>query len=62
MAPLADGRVLILRQVADRQMFSLLYPTGPGTGELLLGAVACAGMTLLPPSPDGRCVYALSAA
>lgn len=61
VAPLADGRVLILRRVADRQMFSLLYPTGPGTGELLLGAVACAEMTLLPPSPDGRCVYALSA-
>ncbi|MGC5545599.1 hypothetical protein ACPYPE_33580 [Streptomyces griseus] len=61
VAPLADGRVLIQRQVADRQMFSLLYPTGPGTGELLLGAVACARMTLLPPSPDGRCVYALSA-
>ncbi|MFG3404553.1 hypothetical protein [Streptomyces sp. NPDC048142] len=61
VAPLADGRVLIRRRVADRQMFSLLYPTGPGTGELLLGAVECAGMTLLPPSPDGRCVYALSA-
>ncbi|WP_137235216.1 hypothetical protein [Streptomyces sp. BPSDS2] len=61
VAPLADGRVLIQRQVADRQMFSLLYPTGPGTGELLLGTVACARMTLLPPSPDGRCVYALSA-
>ncbi|MEV7653849.1 hypothetical protein AB0O39_06715 [Streptomyces anulatus] len=61
VAPLADGRVLILRRVADRQMFSLLYPTGPGTGELLLGAVACAEMTLLPPSPDGRSVYALSA-
>ncbi|MGW8486387.1 hypothetical protein [Streptomyces sp. NPDC055886] len=61
VAPLADGRVLIRRRVADRQMFSLLYPTGPGTGELLLGAVGCAEMTLLPPSPDGRCVYALSA-
>ncbi len=61
VAPLADGRVLIRRRVADRQMFSLLYPTGPGTGELPLGAVACAEMTLLPPSPDGRCVYALSA-
>ncbi|WP_327333477.1 hypothetical protein [Streptomyces anulatus] len=61
VAPLADGRVLIRRQVADRQMFSLLYPTGPGTGELLLGAVECGEMTLLPPSPDGRCVYALSA-
>ncbi|MFF8502234.1 hypothetical protein ACF07L_16545 [Streptomyces anulatus] len=61
VAPLADGRVLIRRRVADRQMFSLLYPTGPGTGELLLGAVECAETTLLPPSPDGRCVYALSA-
>ncbi|MFI1220953.1 MULTISPECIES: hypothetical protein [unclassified Streptomyces] len=61
VAPLSDGRVLIRRQVADRQMFSLLYPTGPGTGELLLGAVECATMTLLPPSPDGRSVYALSA-
>lgn len=61
VAPLADGRVLIRRRVADRQMFSLLYPTGPGTGELLLGAVECAEMTLLPPSPDGRSVYALAA-
>ncbi|MEU5325056.1 hypothetical protein [Streptomyces parvus] len=61
VAPLADGRVLIRRRVADRQMFSLLYPTGPGTGELLLGGVGCAEMTLLPPSPDGRCVYALAA-
>ncbi|MFE8915844.1 hypothetical protein [Streptomyces globisporus] len=61
VAPLADGRVLIRRRVADRQMFSLLYPTGPGTGELLLGAVGCAEMTLLPPSPDGRSVYALAA-
>ncbi|MFD9847322.1 hypothetical protein [Streptomyces parvus] len=61
VAPLADGRVLIRRRVADRQMFSLLYPTGPGTGELLLGAVGCAEMSLLPPSPDGRCVYALAA-
>ncbi|MFJ9886457.1 hypothetical protein ACIQRW_11415 [Streptomyces sp. NPDC091287] len=61
VAPLADGRVLIRRRVADRQQFSLLYPTGPGTGELLLGAVESAGMTLLPPSPDGRSVYALSA-
>lgn len=61
MVPLADGRVLIRRQVADRQMFSLLYPTGPATGELPLGAVECDGMTLLPPSPDGCSVYALSA-
>ncbi|WP_329388421.1 hypothetical protein [Streptomyces sp. NBC_01716] len=58
--PLTDGRVLIHRQVADRQAFSLLYPTGPGTGELPLGAVECARLTLLPPSPDGRRAYALA--
>lgn len=58
--PLADGRVLIRRRVADRHAFSLLYPTGPGTGELPLGALGCADPTLLPPSPDGRCAYALS--
>lgn len=61
VVPLADGRVLIRRRVADRQMFSLLYPTGPATGELALGAVECDGMTLLPPSPDGSSVYGLSA-
>ncbi|MFF7013727.1 MULTISPECIES: hypothetical protein [Streptomyces] len=60
VAPLADGRVLIRRRVADRQMFSLLYPTGPATGELALGAVECDEMALLPPSPDGTSVYALS--
>ncbi|WP_393057469.1 hypothetical protein [Streptomyces sp. LN549] len=59
--PLADGRVLIRRRVADRHAFSLLYPTGPGTGELPLGAVECAELTLLPPSPDGVSAYALSA-
>ncbi|WP_329164033.1 hypothetical protein OHB49_29580 [Streptomyces sp. NBC_01717] len=61
--PLADGRVLIRRQVADRHTFSLLYPTGPGTGELPLGALECADgarLTLLPPSPDGASAYALS--
>ncbi|PCG82336.1 hypothetical protein CIB93_30680 [Streptomyces sp. WZ.A104] len=60
VVPLTDGRVLIQRRVADRQMFSLLYPTGPGTGELPLGAVESPEMTLLPPSPDGRSVYALA--
>ncbi|MGW1652977.1 hypothetical protein [Streptomyces atratus] len=58
--PLADGRVLIRRRIADRNAFSLLYPTGPGTGELPLGAVGCADLTLLPPSPDGASAYALS--
>ncbi|MFF5566590.1 hypothetical protein ACFY7Z_13430 [Streptomyces sp. NPDC012623] len=61
LLPLADGRVLIGRRVVDRHDFSLLYPTGPGTGQLPMGAIGCAprALTMLPPSPDGRCAYAL---
>ncbi|MEU6212483.1 hypothetical protein ACIPRL_17695 [Streptomyces sp. NPDC090085] len=66
--PLADGRVLIHRRVADRHAFALLYPTGaaagPRTGELQLGAVDAeegVRVTLLPPSPDGCGAYALAA-
>ncbi|MEV6651091.1 hypothetical protein [Streptomyces sp. NPDC051219] len=59
--PLVDGRVLIHRRVAGHHGFSLLYPTGPGTGELPLGAVDCERLALLPPSPDGRAAYALAA-
>ncbi|MGI5399400.1 hypothetical protein ACQEVG_08130 [Streptomyces sp. CA-135486] len=58
--PLADGRVLIRRRVAGQHAFSLLYPTGPGTGELPLGAIESAELTLLPPSPDGVRAYALA--
>ncbi|WP_432096186.1 hypothetical protein [Streptomyces sp. bgisy100] len=58
--PLADGRVLISRRVADRYAFSLLYPTGPGTGELSLGGVVCERLTLLPPVPGGTAAYALA--
>ncbi|MFF7351186.1 hypothetical protein ACFZA1_00785 [Streptomyces filipinensis] len=62
--PLADGRVLIHRLVEHRHAFSLLYPTGPGTGELPLGAVECpepgSRLTLLPPAPDGRRACALA--
>ncbi|MFE9725197.1 hypothetical protein ACFYQ5_16755 [Streptomyces sp. NPDC005794] len=58
--PLSDGRVLIRRRVgADRHTFSLLYPTGPGTGELSLGSLDCPELTLLPPSPDGMSACAL---
>ncbi|MET9731670.1 hypothetical protein ABZZ79_13715 [Streptomyces sp. NPDC006458] len=56
--PLADGRVLISRHTDGRQMFSLLYPTGPGTGELLLGTVE-GRPRLLPPAPGGDRAYAL---
>ncbi|MEU6671541.1 hypothetical protein [Streptomyces sp. NPDC046727] len=62
--PMSDGRVLIHRLVAERHAFSLLYPTGPGTGELPLGAVECpepaARLTLLPPAPGGVRAYALA--
>ncbi|QES50368.1 hypothetical protein DEJ50_23655 [Streptomyces venezuelae] len=63
--PLADGRVLIHRRVADRHAFALLYPTGPRTGELPLGSVPAGEglhVSLLPPSPDGRSAYALAVA
>ncbi|MGW0750548.1 hypothetical protein [Streptomyces sp. NPDC002587] len=69
LLPLADGRVLIHRRVAERHAFALLYPTGaaagPRTGELQLGAV-CAEeggdvrVRLLPPSPGGRDAFALA--
>ncbi|WP_310728148.1 hypothetical protein [Streptomyces sp. N2A] len=62
LLPLTDGRVLILRRVADRFALSLLYPTGPGTGELLLGTVEAAELTLLPPTPGGTDAYALAPA
>ncbi|MCX5196996.1 hypothetical protein OOK31_24390 [Streptomyces sp. NBC_00249] len=65
--PLADGRVLIRRRVADRHAFALLYPSGaaagPRTGELQLGGIeAQEGLRvrLLPPSPDGLGAYALA--
>jgi hypothetical protein len=38
--PMGDGRVLVHRAAAGRHLFALLYPTGPGTGEQQLGAVA----------------------
>ncbi|MEU6287560.1 hypothetical protein [Streptomyces sp. NPDC046988] len=62
--PMADGRVLVHRVAAGRHLFSLLYPTGPGTGELPLGAVECppdtTGPRLLPPVPGGERAYALA--
>ncbi|GGS94763.1 hypothetical protein [Streptomyces chromofuscus] len=62
--PMGDGRVLIRRLAAGRHTFSLLYPTGPGTGELPLGAVECPDpgtrLRLLPPAPGGDKAYALA--
>ncbi|KAA0909347.1 hypothetical protein FGF04_39750, partial [Streptomyces apricus] len=62
--PMADGRVLIHRLTDGRHAFSLLYPTGPGTGEVPLGAVECPDpgteLWLLPPAPGGLRAYALA--
>ncbi|MDT9697930.1 hypothetical protein [Streptomyces sp. P17] len=62
--PMSDGRVLIRRPTDGRHVFTLLYPTGPGTGELLIGAVECpepgSRLRLLPPAPCGRKAYALA--
>ncbi|MEU6084988.1 hypothetical protein [Streptomyces sp. NPDC047108] len=60
LLPLPDGRVLISRRVADRHDVALLYPSGPSTGELPLGSVACEHLTLLPPPPGGTDAYALA--
>ncbi|MGX1884671.1 hypothetical protein [Streptomyces sp. NPDC055287] len=70
LLPLADGRVLIHRREGGashafgsgggRHRFSLLYPTGPRTGELPVGAVECERLELLPPAPGGSRAYALS--
>ncbi|WP_206269462.1 hypothetical protein, partial [Streptomyces antioxidans] len=59
LLPLADGQVLIHRQVAGHHAFSLLYPTGPGTGERPLGGIDRAEVSLLPPAPGGLCAFAL---
>jgi hypothetical protein len=63
--PMTDGRVLIHRVTDGRHAFSLLYPTGPATGELPLGAVECPDegtrLRLLPPAPGGERAYALAA-
>ncbi|MDO0932690.1 hypothetical protein QQY66_13665 [Streptomyces sp. DG2A-72] len=62
--PMSDGRVLIRRLTDGRHVFALLYPTGPGTGELPLGAVECpdpgSRLRLLPPAPGGDKAYALA--
>ncbi|MFF2851513.1 hypothetical protein ACFVT5_35050 [Streptomyces sp. NPDC058001] len=58
--PMGDGRVLIRRPVDGRHAFSLLYPTGPGTGEVPLGALECGELRLLPPAPGGDRAYALA--
>ncbi|WP_432445652.1 hypothetical protein [Streptomyces rapamycinicus] len=59
LLPLADGQVLIHRRVAGHHAFSLLYPTGPGTGERPLGSIDRAEVSLLPPAPGGLCAFAL---
>ncbi|OEV02506.1 hypothetical protein AN216_16130, partial [Streptomyces oceani] len=47
LLPMADGRVLIARRVERRHELSLLYPTGPDTGEVRLGAIDSERLVLL---------------
>uniref|UniRef100_UPI00131DD09A hypothetical protein n=1 Tax=Streptomyces sp. NRRL F-5123 TaxID=1463856 RepID=UPI00131DD09A len=59
--PLADGRVLVRRRVADRWDLVLLYPSGPQTGELPVGSLTGDDVRLLPPVPASPPVaYALA--
>ncbi|WP_010284805.1 hypothetical protein, partial [Streptomyces sp. SA3_actF] len=65
--PLPDGRVLVHRPEGPMHYFSLLYPSGPDTGEQPLGAVehvradgSPGPLRLLPPSPVPGRVYALA--
>ncbi|MBY8877840.1 hypothetical protein [Actinacidiphila acidipaludis] len=60
VAPLPDGRVLVLRRVGDRYDPVLLHPTGPGTGELALGSLTGAEVRLLPPSPVPGTAFVLA--
>jgi len=60
VAPLPDGRVLVLRRVADRHDAVLLSPTGPATGELPLGSLAADEVRLLPPSPVPGTAFVLA--
>lgn len=57
--PLSDGRVLIMRRVADRHDLALLYPAGPGTGELPVCSLPGTEVRLLPPPPGSGTAYAL---
>ncbi|WP_069466240.1 hypothetical protein, partial [Actinacidiphila rubida] len=60
VAPLPDGRVLVLRRVGDRYDAVLLYPAGPGTGELRAGSVSGEEVRLLPPSPVPGTAFVLA--
>ncbi|MFI1091117.1 hypothetical protein [Streptomyces sp. NPDC020917] len=60
VAPLPDGRVLVLRRVADRYDAVLLSPTGPATGELPLGSLTADEVRLLPPSPVPGTAFVLA--
>ncbi|MDI5968160.1 hypothetical protein POF50_002160 [Streptomyces sp. SL13] len=51
--PLPDGRVLIRRGSPGRHDIALLYPTGPGTGEVPVGFLHGEEVRLLPPLATG---------
>ncbi|HEY5834369.1 hypothetical protein [Streptomyces sp.] len=60
VVPMPDGRVLVGRRVGDRHDLVLLYPTGPGTGEVPVCSLPGADVRLLPPAPAPGAAYALA--
>jgi hypothetical protein len=60
VVPLSDGRVLIRRRAAGHHDLALLYPTGPGTGQLRLGSLRGPEVRLLPSplAPGSRAALA----
>ncbi|MFI0723809.1 hypothetical protein [Streptomyces sp. NPDC021224] len=59
--PLADGRVLVRRRVADHWDLVLLHPSGPETAEQPVGSLTGDDVRLLPPVPASPPVaYALA--
>lgn len=62
VVPLPDGRVLIRRRMAGQHDLALLYPTGPGTGQLRLGSLRGPEVRLLPAPPAPGSPTALATA
>ncbi|MBM9508069.1 hypothetical protein ITX44_26660 [Streptomyces sp. KK5PA1] len=57
--PLSDGRVLLMRRLADRHDVVLLHPAGPGTAEVPVCSLPGTDVRLLPPSPAAGSAFAL---
>jgi hypothetical protein len=59
VVPMTDGRVLVGRRVGERYDLVLVYPAGPGTGEVPVLSLYGGEVRLLPPPPAAGTAYAL---